>query len=239
MISFSRHLATSQDSQSTWGRLPPILRKYRKTPILASSSSWHFSLVHNQAQEFCERSTSGVVPLALASDYLLHTSYIFHTLPYLCWRAWGHRNIGPGWSRGSFALNGFLHGTAKQTWEPVTQGWRCNHQQTFHHPSSRKLSFSVLNQACFCGVYRGSHLAKGHGNKAAVRVSWGQYPRAACLVSLLALQFPQAIIASPLWCLQQRITATCLGAHIASSSSRLSCPYLILFPPKLMSPFNN
>jgi hypothetical protein len=60
----------------------------------------------------------------------------------------------------------------------------------FYHPSGRKFSSSVLNQACFCGVYFGSHLAKGHGNKAVVRaVRAGLSMRAVCLASLLAFCF--------------------------------------------------
>jgi hypothetical protein len=66
------------------------------------------------------------------------------------------------------------------------------------------------------------------------------------LASLSAFQFPQAISVSPFWCPWQCINATCLGAHTMSSSSRISCPYLILFQvssirghsltPKLESP---
>jgi hypothetical protein len=36
-----------------------------------------------------------------------------------------------------------------------------------YHPSSRKFPSSVLNQACSCEVYRGSHSDKGHRNKTA------------------------------------------------------------------------
>jgi hypothetical protein len=70
-----------------------------------------------------------------------------------------------------------------------------------HHPSSRKLPSSVLNQACFYGVYLGFHSAKGDGNKAAIRtVGAGPLVRAACLASLSAFFFLQAIVASPFWC---------------------------------------
>jgi hypothetical protein len=57
-----------------------------------------------------------------------------------------------------------------------------------------------------------------------------------CLATLLAFLFPWAIVASSFWCPWQCITATHLRAHTVSSSSRISCPYLILFPPELMSP---
>jgi hypothetical protein len=61
----------------------------------------------------------------------------------------------------------------------------------FYHLFGRKLPSSVLNQACFCGMYLRSHLAKGHGNKAAVRtVEVGPLVRATCLASLSAFQFP-------------------------------------------------
>jgi hypothetical protein len=96
-----------------------------------------------------------------------------------------------------------------------------------------------LNQACSCGVYCGSHSAKGHGNKAAIRtVGAGPLVRATCSISLSAFQFPRALVASPFWCLQQCMTATHLGTHTVSSSLRISCPYLILFLPELMSPLS-
>jgi hypothetical protein len=101
----------------------------------------------------------------------------------------------------------------------------------FHHLSGRKCPFSVLNQACSCGVHHGSHLAKEHGNKAIRTARDGPLMRAACLASLSAFQFPWAIVASPFWCPQQCITSTCSGAHTASSRLRISYPYLILFLP--------
>jgi hypothetical protein len=86
-------------------------------------------------------------------------------------------------------------------------------------------------------VYHGSHSAKGHGNKAVIRtVGAGTLMRATYLASLSSLQFPWAIVASPFWCPQQCIAATHLGAHTGSSNLRISCPYLILFPPELTSP---
>jgi hypothetical protein len=70
----------------------------------------------------------------------------------------------------------------------------------FHQLSSRKISSSVLNQSYSCGVYHGSHSAKGHGNKAEVRaVGAGPLMRAACLTPLSAFQFPWA---SPLGALR-------------------------------------
>jgi hypothetical protein len=45
-------------------------------------------------------------------DYFWHIGYISHTLPYLCWRAWVHKNAWPGWSQGLFTLNEFLCETA-------------------------------------------------------------------------------------------------------------------------------
>jgi hypothetical protein len=107
----------------------------------------------------------------------------------------------------------------------------------FHHPSSRNLPHSILSQTCSCDVYCGSHSDKGHRNKAAIsEVEVCPPVRAARLASLSAFQFSQTIVVSPFWCLQQCITATHLGAQTASSSSRISYPYLIHFPPELMSP---
>jgi hypothetical protein len=64
----------------------------------------------------------------------------------------------------------------------------------FYHPSSRKLPSSVLNQACSCDVFHGSHSGKEHGNKAAVRaVGAGPLMRAACLASLSDFQFPEQL----------------------------------------------
>jgi hypothetical protein len=88
-------------------------------------------------------------------------------------------------------------------------------------------------------VYHGSHSATGYGNMAAIRtVGVGPLVRATCLTSLSAFQFLQAIVASPFQYLQQFITVTHLGHHTASSSLRISYPYLILFPPELMSPLS-
>jgi hypothetical protein len=105
-------------------------------------------------------------------------------------------------------------------------------------PSSiwQKTSLLSLNQACSCGVYHGPHSAKELGNKAVVRtIGAGLLVRATCLAFLSAFPFPQAIVASPFLCPWQCITATYLGAHTTSSSSRIFCSHLILFPPKLMS----
>jgi hypothetical protein len=107
----------------------------------------------------------------------------------------------------------------------------------FHHPSCRKFSPSVSNQACSCDVYCGYHSDKGHGNRAAVSEAEVCPPvRAAHLASPSVFQFPQTAVISPFWCPQQCMTTTRLGAHRASSNSRISCPYLTLFPPELMSP---
>jgi hypothetical protein len=58
------------------------------------------------------------------------------------------------------------------------------------------------------------------------------------LASLSALWFPQATVASPFWCPWQCRSATHLGAHTESNSSRISYPYLILFLPELMRPLS-
>jgi hypothetical protein len=52
------------------------------------------------------------VLLALVWGYCYHIAYIFHILPYICVRAWGHKNAEPGWSQVLFSLNEFLLGTA-------------------------------------------------------------------------------------------------------------------------------
>jgi hypothetical protein len=109
----------------------------------------------------------------------------------------------------------------------------------FYHQFGRNFPSLVLNQACSYSVYCGSHSAKGHGNKTAIRAfGAGPLVSATFLAFLSAFWFPQEIVASPFWCSQQCVTATHLGAHTASSSLRISCPYLILFPPKLMSPLS-
>jgi hypothetical protein len=36
----------------------------------------------------------------------------FPTLLSLCWRVWGYKSAGLGWSQGLFALNEFLPGTS-------------------------------------------------------------------------------------------------------------------------------
>jgi hypothetical protein len=105
----------------------------------------------------------------------------------------------------------------------------------FHHLSGRKFPSSVSNQAYSCDIYHGSHSGK-HEKKAAasddeVCPLWG-------LLTWLPYQpfgFPKHLFFSPFWCPRQCMTVTCLGAHTASSNSRISCPYLTLFPHKLMS----
>jgi hypothetical protein len=121
-------------------------------------------------------------------------------------------------------------------WEPMT-GIAIRLSANFHHPSGRKFSPLVSKQVFSCGVYHGSHSNKRHENKVALKtVRDGPLVRATCLASLAAFRFPQAIVVFPFWCPQQCIAAINLGTHTASSSLRISCPYLILFPPKLMSP---
>jgi hypothetical protein len=110
----------------------------------------------------------------------------------------------------------------------------------FHHLLGRKFPSSVLNQACYCGVYCGSHSNKGHRNKAAVSEAEICSPvRAAHLASLSAFWFPWTIIVSPFWCPLQCLTTTHLEAHIASSNFRISSPHLMFFPLKLMSPLSS
>jgi hypothetical protein len=197
MISFSRHLATSLPFQSAWGRLLLILRRYKHQQIFASLSSWNFSEVHDQVskKEFHQCSAPGVAPLALAGDYFWPIGYIFHTLPYLCWRAWWHRCTGPGWSWGSFTLNVSLHGTAWQTWGLVTQGWWCDHWQTSTIcPIESFLSQSwtrLVLVVCTMGTIQ----LRDMGTKQLTEQLGPM--RAACLASLSAPKFPQTIIASP------------------------------------------
>jgi hypothetical protein len=77
----------------------------------------------------------------------------------------------------------------------------------FHHQSSGKLPFSVLNEAC-CGVYHGSHSAKGHGNKADVR-AFGAGP----LMSLfnLSVSFP---VSSSNYCISLLVPLVVNNCHL-------------------------
>jgi hypothetical protein len=109
----------------------------------------------------------------------------------------------------------------------------------FHHPSGRIFLPSVSNQAFSYEVHHMSHSDKGHGNKAAAIEPEVCPPvRAIPRDSLSAFQFPRTAIISPSRFPQKCITATCLGAHTASSNSRSSCPQLTLFLPELTSPLS-
>jgi hypothetical protein len=117
-----------------------------------------------------------------------------------------------------------LHGTVSNS------GMAMQPLANFHHLPS------VLSQACSCDVFYGSHSDKGHRNKETIsETELCLHVRVAYLASLSAFQFAWTIVVSPFWCPHQCITTSHLGAHTASSSLRISCPYLILFPPKLMS----
>jgi hypothetical protein len=153
------------------------------------ASQWN--LQSSSQKEFLQHSAPGVALLAPAQDCFWHIGFIFHILPYLCWRAWGHKNAGSRWSQELSALSSF-------TELPVTWEWRCSHHHISDHPPGRKLPPSVLSQACSCDVYHGSHSEKGHRNKAATsKAEFCPPMRAAWLASLSAFQFPWTLVVSP------------------------------------------
>jgi hypothetical protein len=175
-----------------------------------------------------------VTLLALVGDCFWHTDCTFHILSYPG-ELGDIKMLGQdGLKTCSLWVNSFMKlldkCSSQQLWIAV---WLL---ANFHHPPNRKFSSLVLNQHCSCGVYHGSHSYKGHRNKAAVSEAEVYPPvRAAYLASLSAFQFPQTAVVSPFWCPWQCMTATCLGAHTASSNSRIFCPYLAFFPPELIS----
>jgi hypothetical protein len=102
----------------------------------------------------------------------------------------------------------------------------------FHHLSVRKIPASVSNEACTFRVYHGSHSDKGHRKQAAVSEAEVCLPvRIACLASPSAFWFPEITVVFPFWYPWHHISAAQLGAHTASSNSRISCLYLTLFLP--------
>jgi hypothetical protein len=101
-------------SQSIWGKLPSILKRYRQTNrylhLWACGNSVKSTIRFSRFVPPVLCTWGGT--LSLCQGFFWHIDYIFRTLPYLCWTAWGHKSAGPGWSQGLFTLNVFLHGAA-------------------------------------------------------------------------------------------------------------------------------
>jgi hypothetical protein len=96
-----------------------------------------------------------------------------------CWARMVSRAIFPEWAP---SWNCLTNAGASDSGMPMQPS------ANFHHLFSRKCPSSVLRQACSCGVCYGSHLAKGHGNKAGVKaVGASPLMKGACLASLSAL----------------------------------------------------
>ena len=68
---------------------------------------------------------------------------------------------------------------------------------------------------------------------------WFYCPLGICEFYLLVcfMVSPAAMVFPP-WCPQQCMTATFLGAHRASKSSRISLPYFMSFTPEFIRPFS-
>jgi hypothetical protein len=167
-----------------------------------------------------------------------HIYYNFPILPYLCWRAWGHKITGPRWSQELFVLIEFLHGTAWQMWEAMTQIWHVS-LVNFQHQPSRTFLPSISNHTCCCEVNHGSHSDKGQGSKAVASEAEVCPPvRVVHLALLSAFWFPWTAVVSHFWSPWQYMTTSYLEAHIPFSNSTISCSYLTLFPSELMNPLS-
>jgi hypothetical protein len=115
MISFSRYLATS------WASSVILGKAYTHPEKLQTNTNRYFHpRAHGISVKPTNKFSRGVPPmlstwggnLGHCQGWFWHIGYIFHILPYLCWRVWGYKSAGLGWSQGLFALNEFLPGTS-------------------------------------------------------------------------------------------------------------------------------
>jgi hypothetical protein len=203
MISFNRHLATSWAFSVQVGKI-----SIHHENVQTHTSKYLHPWAHGISVKSTIRFSKGVSPTlctwggalgpcwGLFLAHKLHLSHIvllvLESLGTLkCWAKVLSRAVHPEWVPSWNCLTNVGASYSGMAMQPSVN---------FHHPSGRKCSHLVSNQACFCDVYHGSHSDKGHRNKAAISEANICPVRAPYLASLSAFWFLQTAVVSPFWC---------------------------------------